>query len=148
MLSSEIPADIFIGLSVFDLPKGSSNALKTHKNINLYFKRRHLIICKFPETYVVSHDTLLIFVFTKVRKGSPLKQNECFSTIFLKYQDSNVLAHCSTYLDIYDTKPAILPQVCNSYSGVTAKHFMETLSSRQMLMQVESMGSNPCVQKH
>ena len=44
MPSFEIQTDIFTRLSVFDSPKGSSNTFKTHKNISLYFKRRHLII--------------------------------------------------------------------------------------------------------
>ena len=44
MPSFEIRADIFTCLSVFDSPKGSSNTVKTRKNISLYFKRRHLII--------------------------------------------------------------------------------------------------------
>ena len=44
MPSFEVPADIFTQLTVFDSPKGSLNTFKTHKNINLYFKRRHLII--------------------------------------------------------------------------------------------------------
>ena len=44
MPSFEIQADIFTRLSVFDSPKGSSNTFKTHKNINLYFKRSYLII--------------------------------------------------------------------------------------------------------
>ena len=47
MPSFEIQADIFTRLSVFDSPKGSSNTFKTHKNISLYFKRRHLIIYKY-----------------------------------------------------------------------------------------------------
>ena len=47
MPSFEIQADIFTRLSVFDSPKGSSNTLKTHKNISLYFKRRYLIIYKY-----------------------------------------------------------------------------------------------------
>ena len=46
MPSFEILADIFTRLSVFDSPKGSSNTVKTRKNISLYFKRRHLIIYK------------------------------------------------------------------------------------------------------
>ena len=41
--SFEIPADTFTRLSVFDSPKGLSNTLKNCKDINLYFKRRHLI---------------------------------------------------------------------------------------------------------
>ena len=44
MPSFEIRADIFIHLSVFDSPKGSSNTFKTRKNISLCFKRRELII--------------------------------------------------------------------------------------------------------
>ena len=44
MPSFEISADIFTHLSVSHLPKGSSNTIKTHKNINLYLKRRHLKI--------------------------------------------------------------------------------------------------------
>ena len=49
MPSSEIPADIFTRLSVFDSPKGSgsSNTFKTRKHISLYFERRHLIIYKY-----------------------------------------------------------------------------------------------------
>ena len=39
-----MPAAIFTRLSVFDSPKGSSDTFKAHKNISLYFKRRHLII--------------------------------------------------------------------------------------------------------
>ena len=44
MPSFETLADIFTRLSVFDSPKGSSNIFNTHKNISLYFQRRHLII--------------------------------------------------------------------------------------------------------
>ena len=44
MPSFEILADIFIRLSVFDSPKGSSDTFKTRENISLYFQRRHLII--------------------------------------------------------------------------------------------------------
>ena len=47
MPSFEIQVDIFTRLSIFDSPKGSSNTFKTHKNINLYFKRRYLIIYKY-----------------------------------------------------------------------------------------------------
>ena len=47
MPSFKIQADIFTRLSVFDSPKGSSNTFKTHKNISLYFKRRHLTIYKY-----------------------------------------------------------------------------------------------------
>ena len=45
--SFEILANIFTHLSVFDSRKGSSNTLKTCKNISLYFIRRHLIICNY-----------------------------------------------------------------------------------------------------
>ena len=44
MPSFEIPADIFTHLFVFGMPKGSSNAFKTRKNISLNLKRRHIII--------------------------------------------------------------------------------------------------------
>ena len=44
MTSFGIPADIFTRLSVSNSPKGFSDTLKTHKNISLCFKRRHLII--------------------------------------------------------------------------------------------------------
>ena len=44
MPSFEILDYIFTCLSVFDSPKGSSNTVKTRKNISLYFRRRHLII--------------------------------------------------------------------------------------------------------
>ena len=35
---------MFAHLSVFDSPKGSSDAYKTRKNISLYFKGKHIII--------------------------------------------------------------------------------------------------------
>ena len=50
MHSFETPADVFTRLYVFDSPKGSSNTLKTQKNISLYFKRRYLIIYKYLVT--------------------------------------------------------------------------------------------------
>ena len=50
MPSFEIPANVFTNLSVFGSPKGSSDTFKTHKNIRLYFKRRHLIIYKDSKT--------------------------------------------------------------------------------------------------
>ena len=40
----EIPAGIFSRLSVFDLPKSSSNTFKTQKNISLYFTTRHIML--------------------------------------------------------------------------------------------------------
>ena len=47
MPSFEILADVFTRISVFDFPKRlkiNKNTFKTCQNINLYFKRRHLII--------------------------------------------------------------------------------------------------------
>ena len=44
MPSFEILAYIFTCLSVFDSRKGSSYALKTSKNISVYFKRKHVRI--------------------------------------------------------------------------------------------------------
>ena len=62
MPSFEIPADIFTHLSVFDSPKGSSNTFKTHKNISLYFKRRHLIIYKYQVLFRNPRDSLQISI--------------------------------------------------------------------------------------
>ena len=49
MPSFETLADIFTRLSVFDSAKGSSDTFKAHKNISLYFKRKHLIIYKYAD---------------------------------------------------------------------------------------------------
>ena len=43
--SFEIQADIFTRPSLFGSPKGPSNTFKTRKNISLYFRTNHLIIC-------------------------------------------------------------------------------------------------------
>ena len=53
MPSFETPADIFTRLSVFDTPKGSSNTLKSHKNIRLYLKSRYLIIYNYHIRYLL-----------------------------------------------------------------------------------------------
>ena len=50
--------DIFTRLSVFDLPKGSSNTFKTYKNIGLCFKRKHLIIYCYCVTEISARSTL------------------------------------------------------------------------------------------
>ena len=39
-----VAINTFTRLSIFDSPKASSDTFKTDKNINLYFKRKHLII--------------------------------------------------------------------------------------------------------
>ena len=63
MPSSEIQANVFTHLSVFDSPKGSSNTFKTHKN-SLCFKRRYLIIYNYCNYYFP-----LIFRYLVVETG-------------------------------------------------------------------------------
>ena len=74
----KIQADIFMSLSVFDSPEGSSNTFKTHKNVCLYFKRRYLIIYKYyspiqsPVTnFTVKNGT----EFSKVKQKALSKEN-------------------------------------------------------------------------
>ena len=74
MPSFEIPADIFTRLSVFDSPKGSSDTVKTRKNISLYFKRRHLIIYKYFGFYQTIHPNQ--FVGDDVHQNVPVTNGQ------------------------------------------------------------------------
>ena len=70
MPSFEIQADIFTRLSVFDSPKGSSNTFKTHKNISLYFKRRHLIIYNYACKILMKTQAIITMVILSILQTS------------------------------------------------------------------------------
>ena len=87
-------ADIFTCLSAFDSPKGSSNTVKTRKNISLYFKRRHLIIYNYADTQnksarfcpnIPGDTTLQNLKSEKTRKISlvPIPRHENLADLFL-----------------------------------------------------------------
>ena len=114
MPSFEILANIFTCLSVFDSPKGSSNTVKTRKNISLYFKRRHLIIynyCRNKHKYAERFKEFISDIYPKELTISETTESASIASyldlLFIREKSNNITTK------LYDERDAFGFHVVN-----------------------------------